>query len=223
MKKILSCCLVLVMVTFNLGSLYAATSVNLATTATVPASTPGLTVVLKKIDDGNPDNDPFTVSTTVTSMAFGPLKHTLDDGSEAGVWFAKSFFCAVVFAQPFGKPYDIKSSSVGIFAGAIPLPPAAFVLSPVYAEQDKYEGSPNPQGPMPTGASLGATGSAVGANKLVYSSETGAATARILQAYYSIPPDGPGGVDPYPGWSGVPLTQSPGSYSGTVTLTITLK
>lgn len=222
MKKILSYCLVLAIGVFNLGSLNAATSVNLATTASVSASTPELTVLVKQIDDGDPDKNPWTGSTTVSSMAFGPLTHILDNGSDAGIWFAKRYFCAIVFTQPFGKPYNINSSSSGLTSGANTLPAAAFVLAPGYASLDEWSPG-NPQGPMPSGASLGAKGSAVGVNKLVYSSETGIATGRIIQSYYSIPPDGIGGVDPYPGWSGVPLGQPAGSYSGTVTLTITLK
>ena len=222
MKKILSYCLVLVMVVFKVGALNAATNVNLATTATVAASTPELTVVLKQIDDGDPDKNPWTGSTTVTSMTLGPLIHILDDGTDAGIWFAKRFFAAIVFTQPFGKPYNINSTSTGLTSGADTLPGAAFVLSPAYSAQDEWSEG-NPQGAMPSGASLGPKGSAVGTNKLVYSSETGAATGRIIQAYYGVPPKNADGTSPYSGWSGVPLSQAPGSYSGTVTLTITLK
>ena len=222
MKKILSYCLVLIMVVFKVGALNAATSVNLATTATVSASTPELTLILKQIDDGDADNNPWTGSTTVTGMTLGPLTHILDDGTDAGIWFAKRFFAAIVFTQPFGKPYNINSTSTGLTSGADTLPGAAFVLSPAYSAQDEWSEG-NPQGAMPSGASLGPKGSAVGTNKLVYSSETGAATGRIIQAYYGVPPKNADGTSPYSGWSGVPLSQAPGSYSGTVTLTITLK
>lgn len=222
MKKILSYCLTLTIILFNVGALNAASSVNLASTASVPASTPGLTVLVLQIDDGDPDNNPWTGSSTVTSMASGPLTHILDDGSDAGIWFAKRYFCAVVFTEPFGKPYNINSSSTGLTSGANTLPGAAFVLAPGYASQDEWSPG-NPQGAMPSGASLGTKGSAVATNKLVYSSETGTATPRIIRAFYSIPPRNSDGTVPYPGWSGVPLSQASGSYSGTATLTITLK
>lgn len=225
MKKVLSYALTLAVVLFNLGPLEAATSVNLVTTASVPSSTPELSVLVLQIDDGDPDQNPFTGSTTVTSMAFGPLRHILDDGKDAGIWFAKRFFAAIIFSQPFGRPYNINSSSTGLTSEANQLKKEAFVLAPGYAEQDRFD--PNDpksaQGPMPPGASLGPKGSAVGVNKLVYSSETGTALGRIIRAFYGIPPKNADGSDPYPGWSGVPLGQAGGSYSGTVTLTITLK
>jgi hypothetical protein len=222
MTKIISYCLVAAVVLFNVGSLNAATSVNLSTTASVSASTPELTVLVKQIDDGDPDNNPWTGSSTVTSMSFGPLIHILDNGQDAGIWFAKRFFCAVVFTQPFGKPYNINSSSSGVTSGVNKLPDASFVLAPGYASQDEWSPG-DPQGAIPSGASLGAKGSAVATNKLVYSSETGTATGRIIRAYYSIPPKNSDGSDPYPEWIGAPLGQASGSYSGTVTLTITLK
>lgn len=222
MKKILSYCLTFAVVLFNVGALNAATSVNLATTASVLASTPELTVLVKQIDDGDPDNNPWTGSTDVNSLAFGPLGRILDNGSDAGVWFAKRFFAAIISTQPFGKPYNINSSSTGVTSGVNTLPAPAFVLAPGYAALDEWSPG-NPQGAMPLGASLGTKGSAVAVNKLVYSSETGVATARIIRAFYSIPPKNADGTDPYPGWSGVPLSQEPGSYSGAVTLTITLK
>lgn len=225
MKKVVSYVLTLAVVLFNLGPLEAATNVNLATTASVPSSTPELIVIVKQIDDGDPDNNPFTGSSTVTSMPFLSLRHILDNNQDAGIWFAKRFFAAIVFSQPFGKPYNINSSSTGLTSGANRLPDAAFVLAPGYAEQDRFDDKDptSAQGPMPTGASLGPKGSAVGVNKLVYSSETGTALGRIIRAFYGIPPKNADGSDPYPGWSGVPLGQAAGNYSGTVTLTITLK
>lgn len=226
MKKMLSCCLMIVMAVFKVGALNAATSVSLSTTATVSASSPELTVILKQIDDGDPDKNPWTGSTDVTSMTLGPLIHIFDDGKDAGIWFAKRFFAAMIFTQSFGKPYNINSSSTGLTSGTNTLPGAAFVLAPGYAAEDRFNGADplSEQGPMPTGASLGAKGSAVGTDKLVYSSETGTTVkGRILRAFYGVPPKNADGTDPYSGWVGVPLSQAPGSYSGTVTLTITLK
>lgn len=227
MKKMLSCCLIAVMAAFfRVGALNAATSVSLSTTATVSASSPELTVILKQIDDGDPDKNPWTGSTDVTSMTLGPLIHIFDDGTDAGIWFAKRFFAAMIFTQSFGKPYNINSSSTGLTSGTNTLPGAAFVLAPGYAAEDRFNGADplSEQGPMPTGASLGAKGSAVGTDKLVYSSETGTTVkGRILRAFYGVPPKNADGTDPYSGWVGVPLSQAPGSYSGTVTLTITLK
>lgn len=225
MTKILSGCLVLALVVFSgVASLDAASTVTLSTTASVPLLSPELTVLLLQIDDGNPDNNPFTGSTTATSLTFGTLTHLLSDGSEAGGWFANRFFCAVVFTQPFGLPYEVRHTGTAATSGVNALPNGSFGITPVYSSTDEF--SPGvPQGAMPVGATLGTAGSAVIVNKLVYSSEPapGPATARIIQVYYSLPPDGPGGVDPFPGYQQIPLSQPTGSYSATVTLTITLK
>ena len=222
MKKILSYCIALALLFLNAGVLNAASTVNLSTTATVPSSTPELSVIVLQIDDGDPDSNPWTGSTTVTSLGFGPLRNTFDDGTGAGIWFAKRYFAAMIFTQPFGKPYNVNSTSAGVTSGVNRLPDASFVLAPGYAAQDEFSPG-SPQGAMPSGASLGTKASAVATNKLVYSSEIGTATGRIIRAFYSVPPLNANGSLPYPDWSGIPLTQPSGSYTGTATLTITLK
>lgn len=224
-RKIISGCLALMFVgVTSVTSVDAVSTVTLTTTTTVPTLSPELTVLLLQIDDGNPDNNPFTGSTQVTTMSFGQLTHLLSDGSEAGVWFANRFFCAVVYTQPFGLPYDVRSTGTGVVSGVNALPPDSFGISPVYSSTDEFSAGV-PQGAMPVGATLGTAGSAVAVNKLVYSSESApsVATARIIQTYYSLPPFGLLGALPFPGYTAIPLSQPAGSYTATVTLTITLK
>jgi len=204
-----------------IGSLvWAASSVNINVNAVVPNSSPDINVAILKFTDGNPDNNPWTNSTEVASMDFGTLKHTLADGSEAGLWFSDAGFCVVIYTQPYGKPYDVGSTCAGLTSGANSLPAGSFGLTPAYSPNDEW--SPGyPQGPMPSGASLGTAGPAVDTNKLIYSSESGTGTARIIQTYYSLPPYKTGGTEPFPGFTPIPLSQATGTYTGTVTITIT--
>jgi hypothetical protein len=55
--------------------------------------------------------------------------------------------------------------------------------------------------------------------KSIYVSEP-EATNRILRAFYSIPPFATGGAEAFPGHVPIPLNQPGGSYTGTVTITI---
>ncbi|OQX87021.1 MAG: hypothetical protein B6D55_04530 [Candidatus Omnitrophica bacterium 4484_70.2] len=212
----------------GMSSLWAASSVNIGVSAEVPDGSPEISVTILKFTDGDPDNNPWTNSEEVTSMNFGTLKHTFKDGSEAGLWFSDVGFCVVIYAQPYGQPYEIKSTCTGLVFGSNALPAGSFGLVPAYSENDKWTWGPKPedsqkQGPMPDGAELGTPGPAIATDKLIYSSESGTATARIIQAYYSIPPKKKDGSDPYNGFEPIPLSQPPGIYTGTVTITISTK
>jgi len=209
----------------GMSSLWAASSVNIGVSAEVPDGSPEISVTILKFTDGDPDNNPWTNSTEETSMNFGTLKHTFDDGSEAGLWFSKAGFCVVIYAQPYGQPYEIKSTCTGLVSGSSTLPVGSFGLTPAYSEDDEWQwpGGSEKQGQMPNGAQLGTPGPAIATDKLIYSSESGTATARIIQAYYSIPPKKKDGSDPYEGFQPIPLDQPPGTYTGTVTITISTK
>ena len=210
----------------GMSSLWADSSVNIDVSAKVPDSSPEISVTILKFTDGNPDNNPWTDSDEVTSMNFGTLKHTFKDGSEAGLWFSDAGFCVVIYAQPYGQPYEIKSTCTGLVSeNNDQLPAGSFGLTPVYSENDEWKWSKGSkkQGQMPPGAKLGTPGPAIATNKLIYSSESGTATARIIQAYYSIPPKKKDGSDPYEGFQPIPLDQPPGTYTGTVTITISTK
>ena len=225
MKRLILCVLALAVVSFlGLGISQAASSVNVAVTAKIANSSPEISVVIRKFTDGNPDNDPWTNSTEVSSMDFGTLVHMIGT-TDAGLWYSQAGFCVVIYSQPYGYPYDVKSTCVGLTSGGSSLPAGSFGLTPVYSKYDKWvwTGGEAVQGDMPTGASTGTAGSAVATNKLIYTSETGTATARILQAYYGLPPKTTGGGDPFSGYTPIPLTQASGTYTGTVTITIVTK
>ncbi len=193
--------------------------------AEIPANSPQISVTILKITDGDPDQNPWTNSQEVDSMDFGQFTFLLADNSNAGIFFSNAGHCVVIFSESFGKPYDIMSSCQGITSGANSLSAGSFGLTPVYSETDKYvfPGGEKLNGPFPgNGANLGAPGPAVG-DRLIYTSENAVATSKIIQAYYGFPPYKAGGIDPFPGYVPIQLTQAPGQYSGTVTLTISLK
>ena len=194
--------------------------------AEIPANSPQIDVVILKIIGKDTDSNPWTDSTEENSMDFGELTYLLDDGSNAGAFFSKAGYCVMIFTQPFGNPYEIRSNCLGLNheLGLAVINPNSFGLTPVYSELDKFvfPGGSSKQGEMPIGAQLGPAGSAVG-NKLIYSSETGTGSARILQAYYGLPPYDVGGGLPFPGYEPIELSQVSGKYKGQVTITISIK
>ncbi len=237
MKKILLTLLILTTITLLATKIsYAVSSVNVTATATVPTSTPELSVVILEMSDDNADNNPWlnaagAANPVVTTMNYGTLTHYLPDGAdadtlpdEAGIWFGTKSFCVVIYTQPYGKPYNVTSTcTAGLTSAGIPLPASSFSLTPVYSIADKYNPTdPAGQGAMPIGAVLGTAGSAVATGKSIYSSELGTAKAVILQAYYGLPPKKATG-DWYAGWAGIPLSQTAGTYTGTATISIAVK
>jgi hypothetical protein len=205
---------------------FAASEKIIDVSAEIPKNSPQIDVVILKIIGKDTDSNPWTDSTEETSMNFGELTYLLDDDSNAGAFFAKAGFCVVIFAQPFGNPYEIRSNCLGLNheLGLATINPNSFGLTPVYSEVDKFvfPGGESLQGGMPDGAQLGPAGSAIG-DKLIYSSETGTGTARILQAYYGLPPYDVGGALPFPGYEPIELSQVSGKYTGQVTITISIK
>ena len=229
MKRTALFTLALVIAVFFAGAVQAADTINVPVTATIESNSPEIDVTILRFTDGNPDNNPWTVSTEVTSMNFGTLKNMIGT-DPAGQWYSDRGFCVVIYAQPYGAPYELLSTCDGLAtAGPSPvsLPTGSFGLTPVYSEDDEWQwpGGSIAQGPMPTGggASLGDAGSAVATDKLIYTSETGTGTARIIQAYYGLPPYAAGGADPHPDYEPIPLDQAPGDYEGNVIITIATK
>lgn len=206
---------------------FAASQVNISASAVIGNHSPEINVTIRKFTDGNPDNNPWTNSTKVDSMHFGTLVSSISGGGSSGLWYSEAAFCVVIFTQPYGKPYEVKSTCNGLVGQNTgeTLPAGSFGLTPVYSAKDKWEWSGGwaAQGAMPDGASLGSAGPAIATDKLIYSSESGMATARIIQAYYGLPPYKAGGADPHPGFEPIPLTQPPDTYTGTVTITISQK
>ena len=203
----------------------ASTEEVVTVTAQIPEASPSMSIVILRFTDGNPDSNPWTNSTQVKWMDFGTLTYLMN-GKNAGFFYSTAAFCVVIFTDPFGKPYEIKSSCEGLSSPAgMAIPTNSFALVPVYSKDDlwMWEGGSAAQGDIPQGARLGSPASAVGENTLVYASESGFGSARILQLYYSLPPYGVGGSSPFDGFTPVPLSQPPDTYTGTVRLTMSVK
>jgi hypothetical protein len=204
---------------------WAATEEVISVTAQIPEAAPNMSITILKFTDGNPDNNPWTNSTEVKWMDFGVLTYIMN-GKNAGFFYSPAAFCVSIYTDPFGKPYEIKSSSSGLSSpGGMSIPANSFAFVPVYSRDDLWiwDGGSAKQGDMPPGARLGSPSSAVGENLLIYSSEGDVSTSRILQVYYSLPPYGIGGSSPFNGFAPIPLTQSPDTYTGTITLTMSVK
>ena len=194
---------------------YAASSATISVTANVPDNTPSLDIVIKELSI--PDQDP-TTGTTVTTMNFGSLTNKLADGSDAGVWYSPKYYCVFIYSTAFGHHYEVLSTCPGLSDGGNTLPEGSFMLTPGYSPTDEWSNG-DPQGQQPPGSTVGEVTSGIRTNMLLYHSET-AGSDRIIRAFYALPSYLPGGGNPYPGYTPIPEIQAPGSYAGTVTLTI---
>jgi len=194
---------------------YAADFANIGITATVPNSSPQISVVIKELTTEG--QDPWS-GTTVTEMGFGDLTHTLVGGGEAGVWYSPKYFCVFIFTTSYGNKYEVRSTCNGLSNGASTLPAGSFMFTPGYAKEDEWSKG-NPQGNQPADSKLGNVDSGIGTDRVVYSSEA-AGTNRIIRAFYSLPSYKAGGAKPYAGYTPISLDQPAGTYTGTVTVSI---
>jgi hypothetical protein len=198
---------------------------ELVVTADVPTNSSSLTTTILKFLDGDPDKNPWTNSSVENTLDFGELTYLFPDGSNAGAFFSRAGYCVVIVVEPFGKPFNITAGCTGVSdTNGHTLPAGSFGMIPVYSNADvwKFPGGQTLQGDLPAGASLGVSRPVVPGG-LVYSSESGTATARIVQLYLSLGTFLSGGGTPFDGYVPIPLTQQPGHYTATVTLTFALK
>ena len=162
-----------------------------------------LTVVMKKNDFSG---------VTVTSMDFGTLQNIGTGTLRSSPTGSTGTGAVDVFlsANSHGLPYTITQTATQLSNGITTIAGGSSTVVPVYSPAD------NGGAALPIGASLGTKGTWVATNKLLYQSEGGAAAARTIQAFYSITDDPAAGAT-----TGVPLDQSGGAYSATVTFTLT--
>ena len=203
MKKIISLAVMTVMV---LGCIEPAFATSTSTPAITTSATVlgGLTlsVVLHKNN---------STGTVITAMDFGTLKDigtgTLRSSTTGSTGTGN--VTAMISANSQSLPYTISQTGTTLSNGSTTLPSGALTVVPVYASAD------NGGAAMPSGAALGTKGTWVGSRTL-YTSEPGAAAIRTIQSVYSVTDDTAAG-----GTTGVPLNQAAGTYSGTVTITVT--
>ncbi|HTL70289.1 MAG TPA: hypothetical protein VL404_03260 [Candidatus Eisenbacteria bacterium] len=114
---------------------------------------------------------------------------------------------ALISAVSTGNPYTITQNGTQLTSGSNTLPAGAQTVVPVYATQDN--------GGNALVGTLGTAGSWVNANKTLYTSNA-AADTRLIQFHYSITDDPAAGAT-----TGVPTSQAAGTYTATVTFTVT--
>lgn len=138
-------------------------------------------------------------------------------------YFAKKYYTVFLVARTSGRKYDISQSCDG-FTNNLTFEnlPKTLVMVPDYIANDKIAGFP--QGAKPAGDELGHKAYAVAQENLVYDGNSG--KSRIIRCYYGL---ATGNSDP----AKHPITDpdataqiiggdtKPGTYSGTVTFTLT--
>ncbi|MBL7081730.1 MAG: hypothetical protein ISS44_04100 [Candidatus Omnitrophica bacterium] len=160
------------------------------------------------------------------SMAFDVLTDRFPgDTQSRGCLFSEKWFTVMVFVGVVGGPqYELTQTATALSSGTAEIPTNAYLCTPVYAQEDEWqwEGGKKAQGPQPAASSLHEAGSAVEANKKIYTSEPNG-SARIIQIVYSITNGYKSDGSVWPGFTGepIPLNLPPGQYTGTITITLT--
>jgi hypothetical protein len=178
-----------------------ASTPTITTSASVPSALT-LGVTLRKND---------SAGAIITTMDFGNL---VDIGtgtlrsSPTGTT-GTGAVAAFITANSQGLPYTITSTGTALSNGTTTLPSGALTVVPGYAAAD------NGGAALPTGAVVGSAGSWVGTRTL-YTSESGTAAIRTIQAGYSVTDSPAAGSTAV-----VPLNQAAGTYNGTVVITVT--
>ncbi len=143
---------------------------------------------------------------TLTSVNFGELE---PDSGGVTMHSARNVVISIT-ANTHGLPYVIKQTGSSLTTGSETIPPGSCVVTPVYTAAD------NAGADQPPGSSLGAAGSWVATDKVLYASESGTAAMRTIQNIYAITSDPGAGAT-----STVPSEQPGGNYSSSLTLTAT--
>lgn len=151
-----------------------------------------------------------STGTTVTSMDFGTLKEDVANElrSSTNGSTGTGSVVAMLTANSQSLPYVISQTGTALSNGSTTIPSGACTFVPVYASQDNGGASdPGTLGSADTWVST--TG------KTIYTSDS-AGSLRTIQAHYSVTGDPNAGATTI-----VPVNQASGSYSATVTFTVT--
>ena len=149
----------------------------------------------------------------ITALNFGRLQEFVQPAgrtlrsSDTGPSALMGAGVALISANSHGLPYVIKQTGTPLASGGNSIPSGACVVVPVY--------SPADNGGAALVGSLGTRGSWVATDKVLYTSDA-AGSIRQIQAIYSITDDPAAGAT-----AAVPTSQAAGSYSATVTFTVT--
>lgn len=155
-----------------------------------------LTVVLNRVDPANNNAE-----TPMASMNFGEMKPNVFGGMDAPYYFK-----AYINANSQSKPYTLTQNGSPVSNGSTALPQGACKVTPTYNAGDN--------GGASSVGTLGSTGTWVG-NRTLYTSDT-AGSMRTVTVYYGLIGDPAAGAGNF-----IPSNQASGSYSGTITFTVT--
>ena len=151
-------------------------------------------------------NENTTDGVTLSSINFGDLA---DEGGGSVLHSTRNVVMRIT-ANTHGAPYTIKQTGSSLTAGSATIPTGSCVVKPLYIAADNNGDS------QPSGSQLGAAGSWVAVDKVLYTSETGTAAMRTIQCVYSITSDPNNGAT-----ETVPADQPAGNYTSSITFTVT--
>ncbi len=225
MRKTSAILLIIAAMVLGSGIAVFAQSITIQATLDHGASLPSSSTILKCPGTMSTTDNPWAVCAAAGSgINFGTLSHTLTDGSQAGVFYAPNFFIVFLYPTAWGgagytlnQKFTWTNKLLDEDGGETSL-----VFTPVYVPEDSSCATCPAQGPLPSGAKVGDVGPATGTvAKLIYTSGKPGLN-RIIRAMYGIPPNPAAGkAKPFDTWKPVPLIRPAGTYSGTLTLSIT--
>lgn len=156
------------------------------------------------------DEDPSEGLPDQTIMDFYNISE-VDPVGHPGIMFTDIWYNIFLWVTA-DKPYHIKQTSQSLMTtdGQHNLD-NSFVVTPAYDSNDEW-GNGSAQGPIGSDV-LGNLSLVKNANILYYGNE---GKSHIVRLYYTIPAQS--GVS---GWQAIPASQTPGTYQGTITITIT--
>ena len=151
-------------------------------------------------------NENTSDGVTLSSMNFGDL---IANGGGNTLHSTRNVVMRIT-ANTHGLPYVIKQTGSSLTTGSATIPTGSCVVKPLYVAADNNGDS------QPSGSQLGAAGSWVATDKVLYTSETGSAAMRTIQCIYSITSDSNNGAT-----ETVPADQPSGNYTSSITFTVT--
>jgi hypothetical protein len=204
----------------------------IAVKAIIAAGTPDMSWSILRIEDNNPDLNPWTNYIAATDLTFDKWDLVTKTG-QATQWVSVTQNFLIVWATGMGDAYQILADGAGALTGTGgTLPANSFMCSPIYSAADlwwvdsdgdgvKDPGETYAQGAMPATAVKGTDGPIIGvAGKNIYTSETPVGSARIIQILFMFPAYKNDGTVPFTGYVPIPSTQAAGTYQGNATVTV---
>ncbi len=195
--------------------LVASSSATFAATATTPSINVSASVTSTLSISADLFKNSVSAANDIpdTAMNFGTLNTNLGGGitsanlrSTVNGSTGTGSVVALISAISSGIPYTITQTGTAMSNGGATLPAGACTVVPVYAAADN--------GGAAEVGTKGTAGSWVG-TRTIYTSNA-AGDLRTIQAHYSVTDDPAAGAT-----TGVPLNQAAGTYTGTVTFTVT--